>query len=378
MFRKIHFVLVPLIAASLQLQAQAVVPKNKVLYVVDSVPVGTGHDLRRELPYEELKSEAIASVNILKYPETLQHAKYRPYDSVLFIITKAYAARPAELKAIPSTDQLTRKGNIYFYKGKPYSGKVLDYHYDGSIYHEGTLENGKYTGVHLYHDPEGLRRHSYTYDKDGAEHNTGTDTNGNMTSRVVRTDERLLLFELYYPNGQLKHRTKRVKNKEIQTSYYSSGLLSDSLVRHLKTNKTYYDPQRQLLRKLAEQKDYLKLRELFPSDPATYMYISAHKRQDGQFDEALRYMDTCIALEPLEPMYNYERAMLRLRKFAYAADKVTFKWDYELSRYLDKKPELHIPEADKQKIMADLKLFEPMKYTNRDFVKVYRYVAEKF
>ena len=100
------------------------VPEN-VIYVVDSIPIV------KEPPEEmnTLDESVIAQVVVVKNKEELRKLGYEKLDGAIFIFTKEYANRSAEIKAIPTTKTMVRKNGYWYLKGSsvPYTGRFIDY-----------------------------------------------------------------------------------------------------------------------------------------------------------------------------------------------------------------------------------------------------------
>lgn len=344
---------------------------SKVLYVVDSIPVRT-----TPAEHEQLTDADIAYYNVLTSPETHKTSRYRRYDSVIFVFTKAYVERPADLKLIPSTAQLQKLGALYYYKREPYTGKVIDYYYNGKIKHRGSVKEGLFDGTHFHYDERGRSsRRTFSNKSNGNVYITDTDSTGRVTGRQIRYGEKPERMETYYANGQVKHQSVWKKDRRVEMSYYSSGLIMDSTVYFTSNGKRsfFVSPRITAYHQLIQNKEYDKAIALYPGHPGPYGYLAAASADTLQFDAALRYMDTCIRLEPYEPFFYLQRALIRIREQAYTAHGIRLTSEREINRFLDTKPSFNIPAAEKQKILGDLKRAEALEFTHSEFWKLFRH-----
>jgi hypothetical protein len=77
---------------------------EKVLYVVDSIPVIKDPD-----PKEGTLSETdIETLTVVTKKEEIARRGYNDIDKIIFIITKEFFKRPEDLKQIPTTKQMER------------------------------------------------------------------------------------------------------------------------------------------------------------------------------------------------------------------------------------------------------------------------------
>ncbi|WP_119080606.1 hypothetical protein [Chitinophaga alhagiae] len=339
--------------AALQAAAQQTKPRSRVKYFVDSVPAATA---------PQISQEDLAYYDVVVYPETRKIIRFPAYDSLVFLFTKAWVDRPAELKQIPATGQLTLFGDQYYYKGQPYTGKVIDYYYDGKVRHRGAVKKGKLEGTHFYYNPSGTAmRRTYTNRSNGVVLVTETDSEGRLTRREERYRNRPEQTETYYANGRVKSQYSVTDKRTLSVSYYSSGLLRDSVVTYRgKNKKVYRPPHIQQYYQLVDNREYAKARERYPGHPGPYPYLAQAAADSLQFDKAARYMDTCLLLEPYESHLYLQRAYIRLAKYAYAATQEKRMSEEALTRYLNTNPPLNIPTAEKQQIISDLKKCEAL------------------
>lgn len=338
--------------AALQTAAQQPKPP-RVKYFVDSVPLTSA---------PQISQEDLAYYDMVLYPATRKIIPFPAYDSLIYFFTKAWVDRPAELKQIPAMGQLTLFGDLYYYKGQPYTGKVIDYFYNGKVRHRGSIKKGKLEGTHFYYNPFGVAmRRTYTNKSNGVVQVTETDSEGRLTRREIRYRNRPEQTESYYVNGQVKYQLSVSDKRTLSVSYFSSGLVRDSSVRYNGKNRQQYRPPhiRQYY-ELVDNREYAKARNLYPGHPDVFHYLAQAAADSLQFDLAIRYMDTSLSLEPYEPNFFLQRAYMRLAKYAYALTQVKRADEKALTQYLNTNPPLNIPTADKQQIISDLKKCEAL------------------
>ena len=78
---------------------------ERVLYIVDSIPV-------IEEPKEgfgTLTENEIERIEVIKEKKIIENSGFRDLDGIIYVFTKEYAKRPDSLKAIPSTNKMTKK-----------------------------------------------------------------------------------------------------------------------------------------------------------------------------------------------------------------------------------------------------------------------------
>ncbi|RPD42520.1 hypothetical protein EG028_04925 [Chitinophaga barathri] len=347
------------------------VSKQKQLYLLDSAEIKT-------LTEEQLQTSQVGFMNTVKDPFTLFKLGYGKYDSVTFIFTKHYLKLSPELKNIPSQARLDkRKNNRYYFRGEMYTGKVIDYYYSGDIKEEGYYEEGLQKGPLKRYDINGiLTLHTVsvadTLDLEGA----STDSAGNVYYRWKYVlPGMVLVSEYYYPNGSIKKRVQLHQYGTITTKYLSSGLMTDSSSRIRtsggpETEKTKTTERRERLLKIDEYAAALK-RE--PGNPEIYLARAYYRLKNLEFDMALEDVNTCISLEPQEPDYYGERALMPVYKAAYfdTDDRLKKK---DVLNYLANHPNINIPPAKRTAMMEDLKKAAGPFSSDKVFKELYKYL----
>ncbi|MBO9155061.1 hypothetical protein ACFOTA_22800 [Chitinophaga sp. GCM10012297] len=347
------------------------VSKKQQLFLLDSVEIKTSTE-------EKLLESQVGFINTVRDPFTLFRLGYGKYDSITFIFTKHYLTLSPEQKNIPSQARLERKkNNRYYFRGEMYTGKVIDYYYSGEIKSEGYYEEGLQKGPLKQYDVNGiLTLHNLIVEDSLDLGKTATDSAGNVYYRwKLLLPQGVSIHEYYYPNGALKKRTEIDNNRTITSEYLSSGEMTDSTV-FIKGRgiaeviKTKTTERRERLMKIDEYDVALK-RE--PNNPKIYMGRSRYHIKNLEYAAALEDVNTCIKLEPQEPDYYGERALVPFFKAAY------FDTDHRLQKkdvlaYLRAHPYINIPQAEKVQIMKDLERAAVPFSNDKVFKEVYKYL----
>ncbi|NML23973.1 hypothetical protein HHL16_24035 [Pseudoflavitalea sp. G-6-1-2] len=342
---------------------------SRVLYVVDSLPV-TDHFFNSEF----IPSE-VASMHVLQAPAIKTYPTYRKYDSVVFLFSRSYMQRPDSLKHIPALQQLNHIGGRYYRNGQPYTGKAASFFMDGTLRHSGYITDGLMTGEHIFGQWGGTTSFTtYTYDKHNNMQNVSVDSAGRMLGRMRKEDNELMLWEKYFPNGQVMFRTEKKGNKKIHTSYTSSGLMTDSTVYDLRKKKSpYVAPALEAYRSLIRNKEFQKALETYPGLPETWWRMALSETEKLNFSTALVYLDSSIKLEPLDPILFMMRAETRLLQYTCKSDTSYCKADKKFYEFLNTAPKLHISMEDRKKILADLDGCREYRYVHRNHMIIFRY-----
>lgn len=174
--------------------------QNNVVYIIDSVSV------IEDLGEGDISPNDIADITVIRSKDTLNRLGYGQYDGAIYIFTKAYRNRPDSLKQIPSSIQMEKKNDVWFFHGVPYSGRFIDYYYSGNIEGEGTFAAGKVTGLRTMYYQNGKIKVERNY-KDGLENGLDKeyyeDGTLNQKGEFLNGKEEGI-WEEYYPNGQVK------------------------------------------------------------------------------------------------------------------------------------------------------------------------------
>jgi len=326
---KFFFIVFGLILSSLYSVGQA---QENVIYIVDSIPVIDDPEEGNEIVETD-----IADVTVIKNKDTLKLLGYDKLDRAIFIFTKEYRKRPEDIKQIPSSKQMERKNDVWYFRGSPYSGKFIDYYYSGRKHGEGAFQNGKAEGRRImYHQNEqlamervysngienGLEKEYY---EDGTLKQKGEFINGKEEG----------VWEMYFPNGQVKQRsTFRDGNMEGETTvYYSTGKIL--AVEVTKNGKTTPDKRLEKVNQAMNKghasnkegdyktaiKNYSKAIELDSSNAEAYFARGTAKLNDFQFDEAILDFDRALKFEPYFERALSNRAFARIRKYQFGSSR---------------------------------------------------------
>lgn len=329
MNKKLFFI-VSLFFAGLYLSGQDI--KNKIIYVIDSIPV-----IKDPAVGNEINESDIADITVVRNKDSLQLLGYASFDGAIFIFTKEYRKRSLELKQIPSSLRMVKKGGIWHYLGNPYSGKFIDYYYNGKKEGEGSFLNGKVEGTRrTYYQNGNLSREvNYSngiengmdveYHEDGSLSQKGTFVNGKEEG----------IWEKYFPNGQVKQRSifkNGVMDGET-TVYYSTGkVLAIEVNRNGKSiPDKRLDKIEQAMSKghtanreqdyKAAIKYYSKAIELDTMYAEAYFARGTVKLNAFQFDEAVIDLDKALLLEPYFDKALSNRAFARIRKYQFGSSR---------------------------------------------------------
>jgi antitoxin component YwqK of YwqJK toxin-antitoxin module len=339
-------------------------PNQKVIYIIDSIPVLEDPDEDNDIDETD-----IADVAVIKNKDTLKMLGYEKFDGAVYVFTKEYRNRSEELKRIPSSKQMERIGDAWYFKEKLYSGPFIDYYYSGRKQGEGTFVNGKANGkrVMYYQNGKISLERIYTngiengiekeYYEDGVLKQKGAFSNGRETG----------VWEMYFPNGQLKQRSNFVDGKmEGETTvYYSTGkILSLEIT---KDGKTTPDKRLEKLEEAMSKghksnregdfktavKNYSKVIELDSMYAEAYFARGTARLNDFQFDEAIFDFDIALRLEPYSEKTLTNRAFARIRKHQFGNSR-KLSGNNGVS-ILASKDNPRIPENDLNIICNDLR-----------------------
>lgn len=348
----------------------ASVSKQKQLFLLDSAEIMTITD-------EKLREDQVGFVSTVRDPFTLFKLGYGKYDSVTFIFTKHYLQLPPELKNTPSTARLEKRNtNRYYFRGRLYTGKVIDYYYSGDVKSESYYEDGLLKGAEKKYDVNGLLTlHTTTVSDTLDTEKTSMDSAGNVYYRwKYLLPQKVSVSEYYYPDGSLKTRIEAHRNGTLVKKYLSSGMITDSVFKPWPGMGTAVKPKTMERReKLLNIDEYDVALKREPGNPAIYLARAAYRIKKLDYAGALADLNACIAIEPQEPDYYGERALVPVYKAAY--------WDTdsrlnkrEIVEYMRTHPNINIPAADKASMMKDLQRAAVPFSTDNVFKELYKYL----
>jgi tetratricopeptide (TPR) repeat protein len=360
---KILLFLIGLIFLNLQSVGQST--QENIIYIIDSIPV-------LEDPEEgnEIIDADIADVTVIKSKDTLLLLGYEKFDGAVYIYTKEYRKRPVELRKIPSSKQMERENGSWYFRGKIYSGKFIDYYYSGRKQGEGTFRNGKAEGHRrMYHRNGQLAMERFysngienglekQYYEDGSLKQKGGFLNGKEKG----------IWEMYFPNGQIKQRST-FENGQMEgetTIYYSTGKVL--AVEVTKNGKTTPDKRLEKVNQavtkghasskvgdyITAMKNYSKAIELDSANAEAYFARGTIQLNDFKFDEAIRDFDKALIFEPYFERALSNRAFARIRKYQFGSSRKLSESNGVSVMISTDKPAM--PENELTIICSDLKL----------------------
>lgn len=339
------------------------VSNDKVLFVVDSIPV-----IDDPAEGDSISQNDVADITVIKNKDTLNHLGYGQFDVVTYIFTKEYRNRPDSLKQIPSSKQMEKKNGVWLFHDVPYTGRFIDYYYSGQKQGEGTLVEGKINGLRKIYFQNGKVEVEKNF-KDGLENGLDKEyyEDGTLSQKgdFVNGKEEGI-WEDYFPNGQVKLRGN-YHNGEIfdtATKYYSTGKIKEKVF--IKNGKVIPDPNlikiNQLMAKSNESnkdedikaaiKYCSKALELDSTYAEAYFSRGTLKLNDFQFDDAIADLDKALQFEPYMDVALANRAFARIRKYQFSNSRTLSKND-EVT-VLASPDKVSIPADEQQKICDDL------------------------
>lgn len=338
------------------------------VYVVDSIPIIE----EPEEGFNTLSESLIHEIIVVNDKEELKKLGFGQMDRAIYIFTKAYANRPEEIKAIPTTMKMDRKNGAWYLKGadSPYSGKFIDYYITGNKEGEGTFKNGLVEGLRTKYYPNGnvsLERNykagfehgrEKEYYEDGTLKQTGVFENFKETGR----------WESYFSNGQLKQTINFENGVMVGEAvvYYSTGQIKTKQV--FKMGKPELNKNRKKLIKQYNQgleydrtgnfkgsiKSYSKCIVQDTTFVEAYFARGTAKLNNLQFDEALKDFTKAVKIEPLFKEAYSNRAFSIIRKYQIGNGRVLKK--NSNVTVLASESTFDIPENELKLICNDLNL----------------------
>jgi antitoxin component YwqK of YwqJK toxin-antitoxin module len=316
---------------------------ERVLYVVDSVAIV---DDPKDNEGSIAESD-VETLTVVTNKDDIERYGYNDIDKIIFIITKAYSTRSAEIKKIPTTKNMERKnGQWHLSKSTiPYSGQFVDYFLNGKKQGDGTLKNGVLDGRrNVYYQNGNLKYYTHyvngietgeskEYFMNGTLHQEGNFNNGKDDGT----------WKEWYSTGALKRQTQ-FKDGDVvgatkeQDRFHK--LLSNGIAMSREENYQ------------GAIKAYDKAIELNPNYSDLYFHRGTAYLYDFKFDEAIKDYDKAIELEPLYMIALSNRAFARLRKYEFKNSRTLSKGNGVT--VLAAKDKVDIPKDEIDKICADL------------------------
>jgi antitoxin component YwqK of YwqJK toxin-antitoxin module len=339
---------------------------ENILYVVDSIPV-------IEEPKEgfgTLTENIIDNVVVVKDKKIIESSGYKDLDGIIYVFTKAYAQRRDSIKAIPTTNLMTKKNGAWYLKNSStaYSGKFIDYYLTGKKQGEGILFNGKLKGKRLLYHLNGNVSDEIEYDNgisNGLEQRF-YDDGTLMQKGNFKNGKEIGVWEMYHPNGKIKQRTT-FENGQMEgesISYYSTGeikgknLYKNGVYQKDKINDKLfklYNESQELYKQVNYKGAIRKLDnalELEPNWAEGYFARGTMKLNDFQFDEAIKDFNKTLEIEPYFTNAYSNRAFAIIRKYELGNGRTLSKTK-DIQIIASKETE--IPKSELTKICSDLK-----------------------
>jgi len=316
--------------------------KEKILYVVDSIPIFG------DLSEDEgtLSEKTVDHLDVVTNKASFGEYKIYDFDKIIFVFTKEYVKRTDEFKKIPTIKKMYRKEGKWCLIGSslPYSGRIIDYYYDGRIKRDGFLKDGLAEGLTNSYYKDGKLEFYRHYSKGIAIGESGQFyRNGQLhQTGQFKDDKEDGIWKEWYSTGILKRETEfkggkpRPSKEAIKVnSYFTKGLeLFDK--ENYKEAVNYYN----------------KAIQLDPNYSDIYFQRSRAYLYDMNFVEALTDCNKAIELEPLYKDAYSQRAFIRIRKYEFK-DSHVLTINKEITVYTTKQ-NVEIPTEDKAKICSDL------------------------
>lgn len=334
-----------------------------IIYIVDEIPVIDDPERGNEVNEAD-----IADMNVVKEKDSLMAYGFEKFDAAIFLFTKEYRKRSDEIKKIPSSLQMKRIDDIWYYNNEIYSGKFIDYYYSGRIQGEGTMKNGKLEGLRKMYFQNGkisVERYYTNAIPNGSEKEYYEDGSLKQKGEFVSGKEDGI-WEAYFPNGQPKQQTnfKMGILEGKSTKYYSTGKILSVITGHngKVTPDKRFEKISELMRKSNESNESgdskaaikycTKAIEIDSAYAQAYFSRGTIKLNDMQFDDAIADFDKALTIEPMMEFALTNRAFARIRRYQFGDSKKLMK-NSEVTVLASKK-NVEISGTEKEKICRDL------------------------
>lgn len=325
--------------------ASAQTTRERVLYIVDKIPIIETHK-----DDEDLLKEDVDNLEVITDSTRIKTLGYGgKIDKIIMITTKAYLKRTPEEKLIPSTKSMVRKDGQWFMTdaNAPYTGPFIDYFTNGKKQGDGTLKEGVVDGVRTVYYPNGNKRYFYTYTK-GVQNGASEEyfINGKLRQKGSFINEKQTgLWQIFYSTGKLKRQSTFVNNKDAptkeETTFYA---LLEKAIGQMKE-----DEYSSAIKKLNDAE------KLNPNYADLYFYRGTAKLNSFDFDNAIIDFEKAVEIEPLYIEATTNRAFARMRKYEFKGSRTISKTN-GVTILAGSKDKVSIPKEDLDKICADLNL----------------------
>ena len=316
--------LIHLIALFSFVTSTAQTPNQKILYILDSIPI-----INDPESWNQIQPRDISDITVIKNKDSVRMLGWENVDGIIYIFTKAYRNRPDSIKKIPSLKQMVYASDRWHLNGQIYSGRYIDYWNSGNIQDEGNLLDGKLHGQLIVYFKDGIKKTvaEYAY---GKENGPKTDyyKNGNLYMYREYVDGRETTGKAYYYNGQIQTvvRLKRKTSFDTVINYYSTGRVSKQALRRngsLIISKkqhdiNYYSTMLSQSLRTGDIKEanrlFYRLWLLDSSSIETKLQQGILAIYEARYDDAITALNAALELEPLFRPALEQRAVARIRK----------------------------------------------------------------
>jgi antitoxin component YwqK of YwqJK toxin-antitoxin module len=336
--------LIILLLTAITIQSFGQQGQERILYVVDSIPIINDPDEDDG----ELTEQDIETVTAVTNKDEIEKHGYKDLDKLIFIITKEYAKRPDELNKIPTLAQMERKNGRWFIMSTqtPYTGQFIEFYMNGRLKGKGNFKDGLADGLRTAYFQDGKTRYIRNY-VNGLENGEFKQffANGKIEQEGIFKDAKEDgIWKLWYSTGELKKQVEFKNGKEIATKEDEKFYRQFSNASKLSSEGNYS----------SAIKAFDKVIELNPNYSDLYFHRGTAYLYDMKFDEAIKDYDRAIELEPLYKESISNRAFARLRKHEFKNSRTLSK--NSGVTVLASKDKVEIPKEELDKICADLNL----------------------
>ena len=341
---------------------------QKKLYIVDSI-----HFLNESEVLSQLQPAEIADTTTSRNNNKMLMPDGKRPDMIIYVFTKEYRHRPDSLKRIPGMKRMSKKENVLYLAGEPYTGRYIDYYTNGKIQAEGNLLHGKQHDECIVYYPNGKRKTVASYDW-GLRHGYWKEyyKTGTLAMEGEFSHGRLISIKQYFLNGQLKQEKKRKAHTSYDTMlvYFSTGKIN---IQRVSKTGQFYPGDKEI--ELGEDSFwfYYYLRENDLKKANKYFYriwktdsssLETHYDEgilmmhEFRYEEAIAHFNRVLEIEPLMQEALVNRAIARIKKYKHAAKRNSgIAKEYEVLVDADL---IYMPDYEKVKLCRDLQLVEAM------------------
>jgi hypothetical protein len=372
-------VIFSVVSLLLHVAAAAQTPNEKMLFVIDSIPLLTDPE-----EWNRILQEDIADFAVVRDKDSLKLLGWKQLDGITYIFTKEYRNRPDSIKKIPGLRQMKMLEGLWNLDGSPYTGKYIDYYNSGRILNEGTLVKGKLHGELTVFFKNGNKKSVSNY-KDGILHGIWNDYYVNGALRQTREyaeGKSRMTRRAYFIDGKIESEIRPKKTTSYDTSfeYYSTGKVKQMrLIRNgvaVPDKKAddigyysikFYQSINEVDIKGAN-KSFFKLWQIDSTGADLHFKEGLLMMKEFRFNEAIDVFDRALSIEPLMREALAHRALAAIKKHKYPNAKVLPK-DYK-EGLLTLQDIVSIPDAERERICKDVQLAKYVDYSEYYLMKI--------